>query len=118
MAFKKGEKPKNPLSSDPNSPRSAAEAGRKGGTQKGINRVEAGRLRQRLLAYAASPSDEDPTITKEDLIAIAIVDKAVQGDAKAAGQYAELTDQRVIKTESKVEGINIEFGAVFSEDGE
>lgn len=96
----------------------ASDMGKRGGQKSVQARAAAGRLRERLLAYAASPSENDPAITKEDAIAIAIVYKAVQGDAKAADQYAELTDQRVIKTESKVEGINIEFGAVFSEDGE
>lgn len=118
MAFKKGDKPKNPLSSDPKSPRSAAEAGRKGGTQKGLNRVAAGRLRERLLAYASTPCEDDQTMTKEDAMAIALINKAVDGDAKAMDQYAELTDQRVIKTESKVSGIDIQFNGVFSEDGD
>lgn len=96
----------------------ASDMGKRGGQKSVQARAAAGRLRERLLAYASTPCEDDPTMTKEDAMAIALINKAVDGDAKAMDQYAELTDQRVIKTESKVSGIDIRFNGVFSEDGD
>lgn len=91
-------KKKNPIpNSKPFNSETAREAQKKSVAAKRSN----GRIREYLLTIAARPNNEiEEGVDNEFAIAIGIVRRALQGDAKAVEQFVQFTGQNIIKVEA------------------